>query len=55
MHADNPLKVGVGPEDVIGAIRYLIGAQSVTGQVLWLDSGHRFLARERDVQFLGDS
>ena len=55
MHADNPLKVGVGPEDVIGAIRYLIGARSVTGQVLWLDSGHRFLARERDVQFLGDS
>lgn len=55
MHADNPLKVGVGPEDVIGALRYLIGARSVTGQVLWLDSGHRFLARERDVQFLGDS
>jgi hypothetical protein len=39
--------------DVIGAIRYLIGAPAVTGQVLIVDSGHRFLGRERDVQFLG--
>jgi NAD(P)-dependent dehydrogenase (short-subunit alcohol dehydrogenase family) len=53
MHADNPLRHGVEAADVIGAIRYLIGAPAVTGQVLIVDSGHRFLGRERDVQFLG--
>jgi len=53
MHADNPLKRGVEPADVIGAIRYLIGARCVTGQVLVIDSGQRFLGLERDVQFLG--
>jgi hypothetical protein len=40
---------------VIGALRYLIGAYAVTGQVLTIDSGQRFMALERDVQFLGDA
>ena len=54
MHAHNPLRRGVEPADVAGALRYLIGAQCVTGQLLVIDSGQRFLALERDVQFLGD-
>jgi NAD(P)-dependent dehydrogenase (short-subunit alcohol dehydrogenase family) len=54
MHADNPLRRGVEPADVIGAIRYLVGARCVTGQVLTVDSGQRFMALGRDVQFLGD-
>lgn len=53
MHADNPLHRGVEPADVIGAIRYLIEARAVTGQILTIDSGHRFMGLERDVQFLG--
>ena len=52
MHASNPLRRGVEPADVIGAIRYLIDARCVTGQVLVIDSGQRFLGLERDVQFL---
>jgi NAD(P)-dependent dehydrogenase (short-subunit alcohol dehydrogenase family) len=52
MHASNPLGRGVEPADVIGAIRYLIDARCVTGQVLVIDSGQRFLGLERDVQFL---
>jgi NAD(P)-dependent dehydrogenase (short-subunit alcohol dehydrogenase family) len=52
MHANNPLRHGVEAADVIGAIRYLIGAPAVTGQTLLLDSGQRFLGLERDVQFL---
>ena len=28
--------------------------RTVTGQILWLDSGHRFLSLARDVQFLGN-
>jgi len=53
MHSNNPLHRGVEAADVIGALRYLIGAQCVTGQILVIDSGHRFLGLERDVQFLG--
>jgi NAD(P)-dependent dehydrogenase (short-subunit alcohol dehydrogenase family) len=54
MHAANPLRTGVEPGDVIGAIRYLVGARTVTGQIIVVDSGHRFLGLDRDVQFLGD-
>lgn len=53
MHGHNPLRRSVEPEDVIGAIRYLVGARCVTGQILAIDSGQRFLGLERDVQFIG--
>ena len=52
MHARNPLRRGVEPADVIGAIRYFVAARCVTGQVLVIDSGQRFLGLDRDVQFL---
>ena len=55
MHANNPLGRGVEAADVIEAIRYLVGARCVTGQTLLIDSGHRFLGLQRDVQFLGDA
>jgi len=53
MHANNPLGRGVEPEDVIGAVRYLIEATAVTGQVITIDGGQRFYGLGRDVQFLG--
>ena len=53
MHASNPLRRGVEPADVVDAIRYFIAAHCVTGQVLVIDSGQRFLGLPRDVQFLG--
>jgi NAD(P)-dependent dehydrogenase (short-subunit alcohol dehydrogenase family) len=52
MHAANPLKRGVGPDDIIHALRYLATARCLTGQVLVLDSGQHFLGLGRDVQFL---
>jgi NAD(P)-dependent dehydrogenase (short-subunit alcohol dehydrogenase family) len=55
MHADNPLRRGVTPNDVVDALQYLIGARCVTGEVLVIDSGQRFMALERDVQFAGDA
>lgn len=55
MHANNPLGRGIEAADVIGAIRYLAGARCVTGQTILIDSGHRFLGLQRDVQFLGDA
>ena len=55
MHANNPLKRGVEPADVVEALRYLIGARCVTGETLVIDSGQRFMALGRDVQFLGNT
>ena len=55
MHRFNPLERGVEADDVIGALRYLIGATAVTGQVITIDGGQRFWALDRDVQFLSPS
>jgi NAD(P)-dependent dehydrogenase (short-subunit alcohol dehydrogenase family) len=52
MHRFNPLGRGVTPDDVVGALRYLIGATAMTGEILTLDSGQRFWGLPRDVQFL---
>lgn len=54
MHSMNPLGRGIEPSDVIGAIRYLVAARCVTGEVLVIDSGQRFYGLGRDVQFLGE-
>jgi len=53
MHADNPLQRGVEPADIVAAIHYLVDAEAVTGQTIVVDSGQRFMALPRDVQFLG--
>jgi len=52
MHRFNPLGRGVAPEDVVAALRYLIGATAMTGEILTLDGGQRFWALPRDVQYL---
>ena len=52
VHSQNPLGRGVDPEDVVSAIRYLAGARTVTGEVIVIDGGQRFLPPIRDVQFL---
>ena len=54
VHDRNPLQRGVEPEDVVSAIRYLISARAVTGEVLLIDGGQRFEPPARDVQFLED-
>lgn len=54
MHTNNPLHRGVEPEDVVAALRYLIAATAVTGQIITIDGGQRFFGLERDVQFLGN-
>ncbi len=55
MHRHNPLGHGVVPDDVAEALRYLIGARGVTGQIMTIDGGQRFWALPRDVQFLSPS
>ena len=53
MHANNPLRRGIEADDVVAALRYLIGATAITGEVIVIDGGQRFMSLERDVQFLG--
>jgi len=52
MHAHNPLGRGTETEDVLTALRFLLDSPVVTGEVLTLDGGQRFLSLPRDVQFL---
>ena len=51
-HRLNPLGRGVQPSDVVAAIRFLLDSSVVTGEVMTLDGGQRFMALPRDVQFL---
>lgn len=52
VHALNPLRRGVGVEEIAAALRFIIATPTLTGQTLTLDGGQRFLALPRDVQFL---
>ncbi len=38
-----PLGVGLGPEDIVGAVRYLLAAPQVTGQVIPVDAGQSLM------------
>lgn len=50
-HVQTPLRRGSTPEDIVGAIRYVLGASSYTGDVLVIDGGQHLVARNRDVMF----
>ena len=58
MHEFNPLRRGVEPDQVAGALRFLAATPTMTGEVLTIDGGQRFWGLSRDVQYLspcGDS
>jgi NAD(P)-dependent dehydrogenase (short-subunit alcohol dehydrogenase family) len=52
MHSRNPLGRGVTAADIVTAIDYFIAAPAVTGEVVTIDAGYRFVAPGRDLQFL---
>ncbi|HEX8241217.1 MAG TPA: SDR family NAD(P)-dependent oxidoreductase [Allosphingosinicella sp.] len=52
VHALNPLGRGVGVEEIVAALRFIIATPTLTGQTLTIDGGQRFMALPRDVQFL---
>ena len=54
VHALNPLGRGVEPDDVVRALRYLVKAHAVTGEVMTIDGGQRFWQLSRDVQYVED-
>ncbi|MGK6323074.1 SDR family oxidoreductase [Sphingomonas sp. DT-51] len=49
----NLLRRPVGAENVAAAVVYLLEAESVTGQTLYVDAGQRFCRSARDVMFTG--
>ena len=49
----NLLQRPVGAAAVADAVSWLLGAESVTGQNLFVDCGQRFLKRDGDVMFEG--
>lgn len=55
IHTRTPLDRGSAPADVVGAVRYLIGAAAVTGETILVDGGQHLVRSERDVMFLDPS
>lgn len=49
--SQSPLGYGPSPEDIAQAVVFLVDAKSITGQVIFVDAGERFLSRNRDVVF----
>ncbi len=52
VHRLNALGRGVEVEEIVAALRFLVATPTITGQVITLDGGQRFLGLARDVQFL---
>jgi NAD(P)-dependent dehydrogenase (short-subunit alcohol dehydrogenase family) len=52
LHDDTPLKRGPTPEDIAGAVRFLIENEAVTGQTIYVDGGRRFQSFDRDMGFM---
>jgi len=50
-HTANPLGVGVEPEDLVRALRFIIATPSFTGDTLIVDSGEHLTGRPRDIAF----
>jgi NAD(P)-dependent dehydrogenase (short-subunit alcohol dehydrogenase family) len=44
-----PLRRGAGPADIVGALRYILTAPALTGQMLALDGGQHLAWRTPDV------
>ena len=52
VHKLNALRRGVDVAEIVGALRFMVATPTLTGQVITLDAGQRFLSLPRDVQFL---
>ncbi len=52
VHKLNALRRGVDVDQIVAALRFIIASPTLTGQVITLDAGQRFLGLPRDVQFL---
>lgn len=50
----NVLQRPVDPQDVAGAVAFLLTARGLQGQIVYVDGGQRLLPRDRDVMFERD-
>jgi NAD(P)-dependent dehydrogenase (short-subunit alcohol dehydrogenase family) len=50
-HAQNPLGVGVTPDDLVRALRFIVATPTYTGDILIVDSGEHLTGRPRDIAF----
>src|SRR5215475_1945730 len=50
-HSENPLGVGVTPDDLVRALRFIVATPSFTGDTLVIDSGEHLIGRPRDIAF----
>jgi NAD(P)-dependent dehydrogenase (short-subunit alcohol dehydrogenase family) len=50
-HVQTPLNRGSTTQDIVGAVRYIIGACNYTGDVIVIDGGQHLVGRNRDVMF----
>ena len=51
VHGRTPLGRGATVDDIAGAVRYLVAADAVTGEVMLVDGGQHLVASDRDVMF----
>jgi NAD(P)-dependent dehydrogenase (short-subunit alcohol dehydrogenase family) len=51
LHAQNPLHVGPGADDIAKACLYLLQSPVITGQTIYVDAGLRFAGLGRDISF----
>ena len=52
VHGLNALGRGVTVDEIVAALRFIVATPTLTGQVITLDGGQRFLGLPRDVQYL---
>jgi NAD(P)-dependent dehydrogenase (short-subunit alcohol dehydrogenase family) len=50
-HTENPLGVGVTPDDLVRALRFIVASPTYTGDILIVDSGEHLSGRPRDIAF----
>jgi len=50
-HSENPLGVGVTPDDLVRALRFIVATPSFTGDIIVVDSGEHLTGRPRDIAF----
>ena len=51
IHNSTPLARGSTPQDISEAVLFLVAAEAVTGQVLFVDGGERLSPRDADVLY----
>jgi len=55
VHRKNPLQLGVEPQHLVAALRFILATPTYTGDTIIVDSGEHLVGRPRDVEYDPDS